>query len=362
MEVVSKQLRSSNIELLRIVAMFMIVVHHYCVNSGLPELVDLTGSFTFNSFLAQFLSIGGKVGVNVFFIISGYFMVKSRMKWVKVFKILFEMLLYNITAFLLLTALGYRYSSSDYLHILPFVLNVAESFMASYLMLYILSPVLNKSLQALDRREYRYLLLCLLGFFSLLSTLFAQKVWSYFAWAVVMYCVGAYVRLFDVRPRRIGWARISWVLTLLIWIYIVVNDVFAIRTEHYSWLFPIFEANNFAMFLLAFTLFMTFRELRLPASPHINRLAGVTLGVFILHTNNFVMIDWLWKDFFRNTAYLQSPWFILHLLGACVTVYGVCSGVALLLKRYVETPFYARYVDNGRLQEMLLRGCKTKTK
>lgn len=68
--------RKSNIELLRMVSMFLIVLHHYCVNSGFMEIMDLS-QVTPNTLLVQFMSFGGKVGVNVFLIISGYFMIRG---------------------------------------------------------------------------------------------------------------------------------------------------------------------------------------------------------------------------------------------------------------------------------------------
>lgn len=75
--------RSSNIELLRICSMLLIVLHHYCVNSGFVEIIDLN-DITVNTLLVQFMAFGGKVGVNVFLLISGYFMINGTRKYQKV--------------------------------------------------------------------------------------------------------------------------------------------------------------------------------------------------------------------------------------------------------------------------------------
>ena len=70
--------RDSNIEILRIVAMLMIALHHLCVYgySGLEDgldgwRVDLERNM---------LIIGGKIGVDVFVLISGFFLASGRIK------------------------------------------------------------------------------------------------------------------------------------------------------------------------------------------------------------------------------------------------------------------------------------------
>lgn len=57
--------RQSNIELLRIIAMVMIVGHHFAVHGwegGFPY-----PSISVNRLWIQFIQMGGKIGVNVFY-------------------------------------------------------------------------------------------------------------------------------------------------------------------------------------------------------------------------------------------------------------------------------------------------------
>ena len=72
----TKKIRESNLELLRIISMISIFIYHYCVHGGILEV----GSYTINKSVALFFSIGGRVGVNIFILIMGYFMVKSQFK------------------------------------------------------------------------------------------------------------------------------------------------------------------------------------------------------------------------------------------------------------------------------------------
>ena len=65
-----KYVRQSNIELLRIIAMIMIVAHHFSVHGGFSF-----STITVNSLWIQFMQNGGKIGVDVFVLISGYFLI-----------------------------------------------------------------------------------------------------------------------------------------------------------------------------------------------------------------------------------------------------------------------------------------------
>ena len=64
--------RQSNIELLRIVAMLLIIAHHFSLHGG---FVFSTASITVNRLWIQFIQIGGEIGINVFVLISGYFLI-----------------------------------------------------------------------------------------------------------------------------------------------------------------------------------------------------------------------------------------------------------------------------------------------
>lgn len=66
--------RNTNIELYRIVVMFLIVAHHYLVNSGLIQVIEnepLTGKSAF----FYVFGMWGKTGINCFVLITGYFYV-----------------------------------------------------------------------------------------------------------------------------------------------------------------------------------------------------------------------------------------------------------------------------------------------
>ena len=94
--------RQSNIELLRIVAMLMIIAHHFSVHGNF----DLRNMLVGNNIWLQFLATGGKIGVNIFVMISGYFLISSKnIETKKVLKLLAQILFYSVIIFILFISL-----------------------------------------------------------------------------------------------------------------------------------------------------------------------------------------------------------------------------------------------------------------
>lgn len=77
--------RHSNLELLRIISMLFILSHHLSVHG---DFKDIWITILLNNKIwLRFIQLEGKVGVNIFVMISGYFLVSSnRIKLSKVLK------------------------------------------------------------------------------------------------------------------------------------------------------------------------------------------------------------------------------------------------------------------------------------
>lgn len=69
--------RESGIELLRIVAMLMIIAHHFVNNSGISHLYDYSHP-SWRMFFLVVWGMWGKTAINAFVLITGYFMCEGR--------------------------------------------------------------------------------------------------------------------------------------------------------------------------------------------------------------------------------------------------------------------------------------------
>lgn len=320
--------------------MFLIVLHHYCVTSGLLPLIspsDITPQMVF----VQFMSVGGKCGVNIFFLLSGYFLCRSKMKWSKVWVLLIQILSINLLLCLFLSLLGYNYSLSDYAAMFPLLGNVPESFLTTYVMLYLLSPYINKALDTFSRRDFTWLLLILLTYFSVLPSLLLQETWHYLGWGFTMYCTGAYIRHFKVNEWRLPFGLICTGLLLLTWGGILLLNYLS---SHYSkdpmlWMFAIADANRLNIFLLSASLLLMFANLRIRTRSWINIAGGtVTLGVLYWHSGNHIVRQWLWNDLLQAPQMINSEHLWLHCLLSVLGVYLICTLIELLRQRVIDHP------------------------
>ena len=89
--------RQSNFELLRIILMLAIIAHHFVVNSGIADYFQV---HSYKTLYLILFGMWGKTAINVFVLITGYFMCKSEFKWMKVLKLFLEVKFYKILLFI----------------------------------------------------------------------------------------------------------------------------------------------------------------------------------------------------------------------------------------------------------------------
>ena len=153
--------RESNLELLRIIMMVLIVAHHFAYHGGFEypwQTVSL------NRLWIQLMMIGGKLGVDVFVLISGYFLINAeRLKTVRPVRMWFQLLTYSLVPFCLLAATGQvRFTAERLLHSLLPIAYDGWWFASAYFSLYLFAPFIDRFLRAMDRNEYRRFLLILM--------------------------------------------------------------------------------------------------------------------------------------------------------------------------------------------------------
>ena len=147
--------RSSNIELFRILAMLMIVAHHYVVNSGLLNCIENQTTHEIRDYILLLIGRGGKTGINCFVFITGWFMCKSHISVKKFIKLLAEVEFYSVTIYMLFLLLGYQTFTikSFGKAVFPFY-DVSTGFTSCFLLFYLMIPYFNTFIQVLQKKEH----------------------------------------------------------------------------------------------------------------------------------------------------------------------------------------------------------------
>ena len=321
----------ANYELLRAVAMLMIVVMHFLSHSGsLPEAgnSDSLNAVTLIGTALEFFSIAA---VNTYVLISGYLGVKSSFKPSKAVALLCQIWFYALlipSALRLVFPAGLPSMEETAVGVsgLPVetgALSAGQNiqgiykwiwylfpietehywFATSYLMLYLLTPVLNRAVKVMSRRQLQItlggLLILFCGVKSISPVAFAFDKYGYdLAWFICVYLVAAYLGLYGCpRLEKRGWA--VYVGSSIGCIAINLGMFFlSLKNDRWVYYFSVPYHYNFLFCLTAaIGLFYGFSRLRVregKGAALVRKAGGLCFGVYLLHEHVDLRYRWYW--------------------------------------------------------------------
>ena len=189
------RIRQSNIEWLRIVCMFMIVVAHSVTHGGYGVFPH-----SFNGVFALVATQGARVAVDVFIFISGYFSVGKSFSACKVGYLYIQMWTYSVLITVVLMLFGFIPASARTL--LKAITPFASSqwwFATCYLLLLLIAPALQIFIKYVEQRTFTLTLLCLFCCWSICPQFhLGAPGFSLFGWFIFVYLLAAYLRQYPL--------------------------------------------------------------------------------------------------------------------------------------------------------------------
>lgn len=298
--------RQANIELLRIVAMVMIVLMHFLRESGSLPAADPYGRLTGTELFALLLEAFCIVAVNAYVFISGYFGATGSFKVSGVIGFLCRIWFYSLLIPVVLALFGVPvllqetgiYGLASYL--LP-IETEHYWFATSYFFLLLLTPLLQAGVKQLSQRQLQIVLAGLLffccGMKSISPIAFAVDRYGYdVLWFVCVYLLAGYCRLygFPFIKRHAVWVYtgscfVIFAVTVVLW-YLVKS--FPGAAYYYSVPFHY----NFVFALTgAMGLFFLFERLSVregKGAELIRRVGRYSFGVYLLHEHLDIRKRW----------------------------------------------------------------------
>lgn len=328
------QARQSNIELLRILSIFLISLHHFSLHSDFHWDVMTPGLYT-----VQCLSMGGKIGVSIFIMITGYFLVNKSFSGKKLIRLYLQLFFYAVSLCIIIQAtFMHKIEGSDLRYaLMPFSNNVYW-YATSYLTLYLLVPFLNRFLHSLPKKVHFSLICVCVGLWTVwyLITLNNPN-YNDFLWLILLYTIGAYIRLYP--PQRFTKPLTNFFYIIVLFIIACLN-LYALNlrsTQYYNNAAYFYNLDNFYIFFISLFLFCIFLKLRVPHSKWINAVASASLGVYLIQENPWVR-SILWTYLFRGADFQESPYLIPYAIGVVLLIFSVSAIIDLIRQKVLEKP------------------------
>lgn len=332
--------RNSSMELLRIISMIMIVFHHFACHGGFTWAEN---EFTIPHYWYNFIVMGGKIGVDIFVLISGYFLMNDNgllFDFKRILKFWGQVFFYSIVIYFLAGVLGISEISINSLikRCFPITFRLWW-FTSTYFVLYLLHPFLNKLLDSLDKKMYQAFLAMTVFFWSVIPTATKQEFeGNNLLWFITLYAIAAYIRRFEF--GKMHSAKYYFSLCAVFSILTYLSSIVFNTTYFYG-------QNKLPILFVSLTLFMGFVYLKIKNNKWINIIASGTFGVYLIHDDNIIR-PFLWTKVFKNFQYQHTNKIILYSIVVVVIVYVVCTIIDLLRQKIFEKPFMWIVMGKGK--------------
>ena len=340
-----QEVRDSSFELLRIISMISIVISHFATHGGFHFDAQ---TLSIPRFWWYFIEMGGYFGVNVFVLISGYFLINDRsglFNYKRILKFWGQVVFYSLAIYVIFVLAGVsEFSWKEMIGTLCPITTNRWWFASTYFELYLLHPFLNMFLRRMDRGIFQKFLVLLIIMWCIVPTLAPEDyLVNPLVWFVTLYSVAAYIRLYGLNPRFKCRHYLCFCIVFSLLRYlssvtlILLGTKVPIASRRYV---EFYERWSVLTFLSALSMFMVFYSIKMGYNKWINVIASATFGVYLIHDNRIVR-PFLWQTVFKNASYQDSALIIPYSIAVMLLVYSVCTIIDLIRKATVEKAYVA---------------------
>lgn len=265
-----------------------------------------------------------------------------------------EWMFYSFVVYSVLLAFGFESCLPSRLFKLvfaPFV-NVDVGFTSSFVWFYLGIPFYNLIIKNVDKKDLYLLTGGLLALFVLPITFFRNgAVFHHVFWYMTLYFVGACIRLYPLK-----WMERNKVVLFLLFGGVAVASCAIVgrivcpnfMTKALGVVGSVHQSSTLFAFSIGAAVFLSFKNLRIGYHPMINKVASCMFGVLCIHAASNAMRFWLWRVVCRVPEYAHANLGVLALHATCcvVSIMVVCCLIDLVRQRWVERPFFNRFLDD----------------
>lgn len=315
--------RNSNFELLRIISILGIISSHFVRHSG---YLDFDPSK--NRFIAQFLSMGGGIGVNCFIMISAYFLNKYKFRTKNIVNIMFFTVLYPTITMIIVLCTGWWTISLKTIIMSVFSIPYSAYWYATiFIGFYFLSPFVKQCLEKIEKDFEKKIFITLLIMFCIWPIIILKSdpfvnnlLWFLFIYVFIDYAKKEQSRIWNSK-------KISGIcfFTCLLFMFIIDCGIIMIGTKFVfikSFLSYFTTRTYLPMLFCSYSLFCFVKNLNIKSNI-INIIAGSTFGIYLLHESPALRNN-VWTNVFKSNDYFFSDLFIVYAVIVIFLMFVIC--------------------------------------
>ena len=330
--------------------MIYIVLHHFIAHA-LPLSTVYSTALGIEWDITQILNAFCYCAVNVYVLISGVFGIHPKFKSFLNLYLMCAFYVFVLYHFHLYEIGSHINRWSVLYTLMPFSYNPGWWFIMCYVLLYILSPILNAAITSFDKRKFEYALV-LLTIVNLYFGFYRSQDFVNYGYSInhfiYLYFIGAYLKRYMISTNthlnRWRWSLLAtYVIGSLIFGVLTILNTKYLHNNTNVWLYtlnynhPLLIINSIALLLLFFTFQIQSRV--------INYIAQSVLAVYLLHE-----CSWFSANYYHTIASfwesISSPVLRIGLLFIlCIVVF--LFGVAFdSIRRLITYPI-AKCINKG---------------
>lgn len=355
--------RMINMEVLRCLAMMMVVVLHYLGKGNLlPELSGTDMKVT--GIAAWILEAFCIVAVNVYMMISGYFLCTSSFKLRRLLQLWLQVWTYSVLVGILAVFTGWMPAAEvDTHYFLTLLFPVTMDhywFMTAYIFLYLLLPFLGACVRRMSKQQMQIALALLLGVFCVMKTVLPVRLETDTKgydclWYLCVFVTAAYLRRFGFRfleRKARAWGVYVAACLAVVAEAFVFRQVY-LRTGSLGLILNIsYEYNHLFSFLAAVGLFCAFLQVKAGGrfAGMLAKAAPFTLGVYLLHEN--LGVRYVWQNWFGASRVTSVGGLLVGTVTAVVCVF-VCGILVELVRSRAMKGLHALLNKTGIYRKLM---------
>lgn len=324
-----------NMEILRLLSMFLVVMLHYLGKGKL--LPKGTQSLQGNDYLAWLLESFSIVAVNVYVLISGYFLTNSRFKTGRLLELICQILFYSLVLPVVLILFGViNVQDLTVYRLLHYLFPIQMKhywFATAYVLLYLMTPILRTAVLHMKKAQLQLTVAFLLVVLSLSKsvlpvTLELDAKGYDVLWFLCVFLCAAYIRQYGLPLLDKTWKCVVGYMGGCVAIFgvdLIFRKVSSATGVFEDFVGVTYHYNHILNLFAAVCLFMAFLHWRPRENPLLRMLVGFapyTFGVYLIHEH--IELRYLWPQWLAASSEGAPLLFVGNCLWKVFLVFVIC--------------------------------------